>query len=408
MTQDSKRTAIIIGGGVIGVTSAYALARDGWQVSILDTHDRPARGTSLGNGRQLSYGYASALGSPTLLRKLPSLLLGAGDAIRISARGREGYHRWLLRFAAQCSAGAYRRNTLELLELAEQSRQAMEALLDHVHIDFDHRRANKLVILPDKEAREASRPMLEAKRALGLEQRLVSSDEACEIEPALRQSARPFAGAIYMVGDDTGDCGKFSRALLDHLIREYGTEFRGKAPVARVASSGVRARVTLGSGEEIDADLAVIATGAAARELTTPLGHALPVQPMKGYSFTAPLGNAAPLVAISDIPRRLVFTHCGDKMLVAGIAEMGRVDTDVDAQRLSAMIDAARSVLPEAADYSRVSAGWAGLRPMTPNSQPITRMIEPGIAVNTGHGMLGWTLAMGSAQRLAQAVREAF
>ena len=405
MAEGNNRTAIVIGGGVIGVTSAYTLARDGWQVRLLEAREAPARGTSLGNGRQLSYGYASALGSPALLRKMPSLLLGSGDAFRMTLSGREGYHRWLVRFARQCTSAAQRRNTLALIDLAEVSRQAMEHLLEQHEIDFAHERAGKLVILPDAQAVEAARPMLGVKQAAGLDQRLISAEEACEIEPALEQAPQGFAGAVYDSGDDTGDCARFSEGLLAHLQREYGVEFRARTPVGRIASVNGGARVTLENGEVLESDLAVVATGPEARELLSPLGFAAPIQPMKGYSFTAPLGNAAPRVAVSDLGRRLVFTHCGDRMLVAGIAEMGMVDTSVDPQRLAAMIAAARAALPEAAVYDEADGGWAGLRPMTPDSQPITRMVSPGIAVNVGHGMLGWTLAMGSAERLSAVVR---
>ena len=139
-------------------------------------------------------------------------------------------------------------------------------------------------------------------------------------------------------------------------------------------------------------------------QLLAPLGHSLPITPMKGYSFTAPIGNAPPEVSITDSRRRIVFTRSSDRMLVAGIAEIGTLDTRVDPVRLASMKQAARQSLPEAADFTKTDAGWAGFRPMTPNSQPIIRQLERGIAVNAGHGMLGWTLAMGSAERLSRAV----
>jgi len=401
------RTAIVIGGGVVGVTSAHALARDGWSVRILDRCERPAEGASQGNGGQLSYGYASAGGTPALLRQMPGLLFGAGDAFRMSLLGRDGYWRWLARFVRECLPAASRRNTLALVQLAEESRAAMEHLLSQHPIEFGLERAGKLVILPDDPAVRAARNSVEAKRAAGVDLKVINAKEACEVEPALRTTGAPFAGATYIPGDNSGDCARFCEGLLGYSQAEYGTEFRAGVSVERIESKRVGALVTLDGGEVLECDLAVVATGEAARELLAPLGHAIPIQPMKGYSFTAPLGQHAPLVAISDIDRRLVFTHRGDRMLVAGIAELGRVDTRVDQVRLEAMIAAARASLPEAALYDEADGGWAGLRPMTPDSQPITRMLEPNIAVNAGHGMLGWTLAMGSAERLAAAARDA-
>ena len=251
---------------------------------------------------------------------------------------------------------------------------------------------------------EAARSIVAAKVGAGLDQSILSVDEVHEVEPALAHRPDEIAGALYAPGDETGDCHAFSKGLMDHLIRAFDVEFHGGADVRSISRHGHDSLVQTAEGDCLRSDLLVVANGHAANELLSPHGQHLPIQPMKGYSFTAPLGNAAPLVSVTDNKRRLVFTHCGDRMLVAGIAELGRVDRTVDPERLAAMVASAREALPEAAIYSEADSGWAGLRPMTPNSQPIIGMIEPGIAVNVGHGMLGWTLAMGSAERLSEAV----
>lgn len=399
------RSAIVVGGGVIGVSSAYTLAREGWSVRLLDSADKVAKGASWGNGRQLSYSHTNALASPAILGQIPGLLLGQNEAFRMSVCGHRGYFAWLLRFLTQATPSAYKRNTLAVLDLADRSRQAMAALLEHAPIEFGHQASGKLVLLHDPKELEAVRPMLEAKRAAGLDQHLIGPEELIEREPAIAHSPDAVAGALYAPDDATGNCNAFSTSLLAHAQRTYGVEFHGETKVHAVARRGRETLVEIDTGETLSADLVVIANGHAANDLLAPLGHRMAIQPMKGYSFTTPLGNAAPLVSVTDAKRRIVFTHCGDRMLVAGIAEMGRVNARVDKHRLATMIASAKASLPEAAVYTEADEGWAGMRPMTPNSQPIIGMLEQGIAVNAGHGMLGWTLAMGSAERLAEQVQ---
>lgn len=400
--MDRTRKAIIVGAGAIGVTSAYTLARDGWQVRIIDSNPKPAMGASFGNGRQLSYSHTNALASSQILGQIPRLLARCDDAFRMGVFGSSGYYRWIAKFLANCTTPAYHKNTLQVLALAQESQRAMGDLLDRHPIDFEHHTTGKLVILRTEKEVRAARQIVAAKQETGLLQKILNRDEATNLEPALAGSSENIAGAIYAPNDATGDCHRFSVELLDILQCHYGVSYSGGISVKRIGNS----RVVLSNEKTLTADLVVVANGHRARQLLAPIGHSVPIQPMKGYSFTAPVGYAAPTVSITDSKRRIVFTNLGDRMLVAGIAEMGNVDTSVDTNRLRSMISAARASLPEAAVYDEADAGWAGLRPLTPNSQPITRMLAPGLAVNTGHGMLGWTLAMGSAERLARAVRE--
>ena len=399
------KTAIVIGGGIIGVTGAYALARDGWRVQVLDAMPDVGLGASFGNGRQLSYSHTNALASPSLLPQLPRLALGCDDAFRINPRLDPAFASWVVQFLRQCTSGQHRRNTLDALRLAEESRRAMERFLEQHPVEFDRRQTGKLVLLRGERALADAQASVEAKRAHGLDQRLLKPEEAFDVEPALRNSADPIDGAIHTPSDESGDCRRFAQELIALAKEEYAVEFLPNSAVAGLERRGQSSVVTLASGDELDAQLVVVSCGHGSNSLLAPLGLRLPIEAMKGYSFTAPLGNAAPIASVTDSQRRLVFTHLGDRMLVAGIAEMGRVSNEVEPDRLASMIAAARASLPEAAVYSEASPGWVGMRPMTPNSLPITRMLAPGIAANTGHGMLGWTMAMGSAERLAKAVR---
>ncbi|WFL76418.1 FAD-dependent oxidoreductase [Altererythrobacter arenosus] len=398
------RTALIIGGGIIGVTSAYTLARDGWQVRLVEREAEIALGASWGNGRQLSYSHTNALANPGILSQLPGLLLGCDDAFRLSLRPEPHYLLWLLRLLGNSSGSAYRQNTLETLALAEQSRSAMNALLARHPIEFDRRKVGKLVLLRGEKEVRAAREIMELKRAAGLRQFLLSADEARAIEPALAQSTDPITAALHAPDDETGDCNAFARALWKLTAREFGAKLALRRQVLAIGRGKTESRVHLDNGDVLSAQQVVVANGHCAARLLRPLGYNLPIEPMKGYSFTAPIGNAPPCVSITDSKRRIVFTNIGTRMLVAGIAELGRHDREVAPDRLDTMIDAARASLPEAAVYSECDQGWAGFRPLTPNSQPLIRQLERGIAVNGGHGMLGWTLAMGSAERLSKLV----
>ena len=401
------RSALIIGGGIVGIASAFALAQDGWRVRIVDARTGIAEGASLGNGRQLSYSHTNALASTAMLAQIPRLLMGYDDAFRLDPRADSGFARWVLEFLANCTSSANRRNTLDTLQLAAQSRAVMARTLARFPIPFDHKVAGKLVLLHGDAELQSARRSMEMKREAGLVQQLLTPSEALAIEPALEHVDEEFAGALYSPGDETGDCHAFARGLFETGQREFGMQFRGRATVKSLARHKGQPIIHLDDGEELKSDLVVLANGHRVNTLLKTLDYWLPIEPMKGYSFTAPVGKAAPLVSITDQKRRIVFTNLGDRVLVAGIAEMGRMDSAVSPVRLQTMINAARASMPEAALYDSSDNGWAGFRPMTPNSQPIIRMLEPGIAVNAGQGMLGWTLAMGSSERLAKVVRQA-
>jgi D-amino-acid dehydrogenase len=403
----NQRSAIVVGGGIIGATSAYALARRGWRVQLIDREAQAAQGASLGNGRQLSYSHTNALASPAILREIPRLVLGCDEAFKLRLKVDRAFLSWILQFLGNCTSAANRKNTLETLELADRSRAAMEQLLEQHPIEFERRQTGKLVLLRSQAELNAARASLEMKRLAGLVQAMLSYQEACFLEPALEQAREIFLGALYAPDDETGNCAEFARNLIALCEEQFGVEFHTLSRVIGVDRKCGRSVVVLDSGEERQADLVVMANGHAINQFLEPLGHRLPIQPMKGYSFTAPVGNWAPRVSVTDQRRRIVFTSLGDRVLVAGIAELGTSDTRVDQLRLQSVIAAARASLPEAAVYSEADSGWAGLRPMTPNSRPITCMLEPGIAVNAGHGMLGWTLAMGSAEKLCEVVESA-
>jgi D-amino-acid dehydrogenase len=393
----------VAGAGVVGVATAYALARRGLSVVLVDRAPHPAMGASFANGAQLSYAYSDALGSPSLLKKLPALALGADPAFRVKAALDPHLIAWGLRFLHNSSAGAHQRNTLETLALGLESQQALHALLARHPLEFGFADAGKMHLYYDTAALAAAAEMVALKAAHGATQHILTAAEARLLEPAL-SGVKALAGVVYSPGDEVGDPHRFSQELTGVLSEVYGVRMAFGFDVARAELGSDEATLTARDGQRIRARTLVVALGAEAPRFLRRLGVRVPILPMKGYSFTAPTGSAAPQVSITDTQRKIVFCRLSGQMRVAGVAELGNRDLAVDPRRSEWLLDAARASLPEAADYDSSSTAWTGLRPMTPTSTPIITRPRQRLVLNVGHGMLGWTLSMGAAERAAELV----
>lgn len=397
-----RKSAIVIGAGVVGVATAYALARRGVRVTLTDRHAGPGYGTSFANGAQLSYVYTDALASPRLLKDIPRLALGLDPAFRLRLSLDPAFLSWIAQFLGNCTASRFRANTLSALKLGLESRAAMAALMERHDLSFGHDVKGKIQVYRSPAAFEAACGVMALKREEGVEQLALSPDEAAALEPALAQGRAGIVGVIYTPAEAVGDAFRFTQSLHQVLEVEYGVNSHFGFNVERIALVHQGAQVIARSGETLTADMAVVCTGAQAARLLGPHGIRATVWPMKGYSFTAPLGGNPPQVSITDTSRRVVFTRLGEQIRVAGFAELGVRSADVPMGRMEDLLKAARSALPDAADYDRAEQHWAGLRPMTPDSLPRIGHPHPALAYNVGHGMLGWTMALGTAERLAQ------
>ncbi|MEM7781456.1 MAG: FAD-dependent oxidoreductase [Pseudomonadota bacterium] len=395
-----QRSAIIIGAGVVGVCSAYALAKRGWQVTLLDSEEGPALGTSHANGAQLSYSYTEALGSPATLAAMPRLLL-RDEGVSFNLSLRPAYLLWLAEFLRNCTDARFRRNTLDVFHLAQQSRAAMDAFCTQHELDFAHRVAGKIHLLYSDRDINRAQKVRALKAEAGCEQHILRREELTQLDPALAGLDRDVIAAISTPSEVVGDAFQFCAGLTAILIRDYGVETQFGATVTSLIQRKDRAEITLEGGEILGADLAVVACGTGSNSLLAPLGLAERIEPMKGYSFEVPLISTSPSISVTDGKRRIVFTNLGDRMRIAGIAQLGNANREIDQSRIEQMIESARACMPEGGDYEAAGQFWSGIRPATPHSQPIIRRASKHIAVNAGHGALGWTLAMGSGERLA-------
>lgn len=394
----------VIGAGVVGVSSTYLLARAGHKVTLIDAEMAPGRGASAANAGQLSWAYGDAMASPALLRHLPAIVAHRDPAFRVRLRLDADFLLWGLRFLANAPARRWWKNTSAILQLAEESRREMAMLLAETDLSFDYRVAGKLHLYPDGPSLAVARPTVERKRQMGLDQCMLSRAEAEIVEPALRTYQGEIAGAVYTPDDALGDAAAFCRQLTDVMVRRSAVSAAfGRRVVGFERHTGRLSAVRFADCEPLSVDAAVVTAGPLIRTLTAALPEARAIQPVAGYSLTVPWTQGAPRVSLTDVKRKLAFATIGDRFRVAGLADIVAPGSGFASDRFATLRETACAVLPDCFGQAESAQPWSGERPMTPASHPViaaSRKI-PGVYVNAGHGMLGWTLALGSARRLA-------
>ena len=388
---------IVIGGGVVGLASAWWLLEAGHEVTLLERAPDVGSGASYGNGGQLSYRYVAPLADAGIPLKAFKWLFQADGPLRFRPEADLRQYRWLASFLAHCRADVNRRTTAKLLELGELSRRAMASLSLVVPPErFGWRDAGKLVVFRTRAAFDvaASKP--------GAAQ-IWSPEECTAHEPALGAAQHLLAGGIYNPGEAVADCHAFCVALAERLGEH--PRFRGVVNSTALGLRAERGRITGIDtvGGMLTADAYVLAAGIQSRTLADTVGIYLPLYPLKGYSLSAPIrqDDIAPEISVTDFERKVLYARIGDRLRVAAMVDMVGEDLSLDAKRVAGLTRLVRETMPRAADYSQVSA-WAGLRPATPGSAPIIGATRyDNLWLNVGHGPLGFTFACGSAAVLA-------
>lgn len=391
---------IVIGGGITGVTSAYALARQGHQVTLIERHRYAGMETSHANGGQLSASNAETWTHPSTLVKGLKWMFKADAPLLVNPR--PSWHKlsWFAEFIA--AIPKYRHNTVATARLAIEARDHLFSWAQAEGVDFDLKQKGILHIYRDRagfeHAREVSRLLAEG----GLPRRAVTPDEMRAIEPTLQGE---YHGGWYTESDSTGDIHKFTHGLSLACVR-HGVRLLNGQQVARVRSTGTAAQVTLASGEVLGADAVVVCAGVHSRALAAQLGDRLNVYPVKGYSITVMLQDAtsqaaAPQVSLLDDETKLVTSRLGaDRFRVAGTAEFNGFNLDIRADRIRPLVDWVNQCFPGVS--TRRVEPWAGLRPMMPDMMPrVGPGRAPNVFYNTGHGHLGWTLSAVTAHQLS-------
>lgn len=400
---------LVLGGGVIGITTAWFLARDGHEVTVVEGERGVALGTSYANGALIHTSLVEPWNEPGIALKLLQWI-GRDDAPAVLRPAAiPGMFGWGMAFLRNATAARHRRHTLVNLRLALLSARSLKEVRREAATEHDQREGGILKVLREPAALDSG--IAHAKMLAGegdLPFRVLDRSAVLALEPALAEGGDAIAGGILFPEDESGDCHLFTRRLAEAFEGAGGTLLLGSA-VERIEAEGDRVRGVIAGGARLDADAYVLAAGWSSPALGRGLSLRLPVNPVKGYSITAPKGgwNEAPQIAVVDETLRIGIVPLGERLRLAGSAEFAGADLSLNRRRSDYIWQTALKVYPALARHVDLDAleRWVGLRPMTPDGPPIlgpTRYRN--LLLNTGHGHLGWTFACGSAQVIAALV----
>ncbi|MFC3676365.1 D-amino acid dehydrogenase [Ferrovibrio xuzhouensis] len=395
---------IVVGAGVVGMTTAWFLHRAGHRVTVIDAASGPGLGTSRANGAQLSYSYVAPLAAPEVLPALPKYLFDRNSPMRFRPALDPEQWRWGLEFLLACTAGRAAATTRALLALAFHSRAQVHEAVAEGGLDFAYSRTGKLVVYSDDAGLEGAKRQMEFQRTLGCEQEVLDRAGCLAIEPAVEQFGPRIVGGIYTPSEEAGDCHLFCIALEGKLkAGNNPAEFRYGLPAERLVRDGSRIRGVATRDGMIEGDAVVLAAGMGARRLAAGLGIRLPIYPLKGYSLSLQVTDPAkvPQVSVTDSDRKIVYARLGNMLRAAGVADLVGEDLTLDPARLGQVERETREAFGAGVDFSDPQP-WCGLRPATPTGLPILgRTRYDNLLLNCGHGALGFTLSMGAAQLVA-------
>lgn len=388
---------VVLGAGLIGVSTAYHLLRGGHEVVVIDRQPEAGLETSFANGGQVSASHATPWANPQTPLKLLSWL-GRKDApLAFGFSFDPALWEFLFRFLWNCRAGRSQDNAAKVVSLALYSRQLHHEIRSETGIEFDAQDRGILHIYRSEREMERAVETAERFRRLGMELEDLNAGACIDLEPALESQAGKLAGGIYSPGDLSGDAHVFTQRLARYCA-EHGVTFDMENTVSRLAHMGDRITGVMTSRGLVTGDCYVMALASYSPLMLRPLGIRVPIYPAKGYSATVPVTNTnrAPVVSITDDDRKIVLSRLGDKLRIAGTAEFDRYNDEIDEVRAGSVLDGGAALFPGALDLPKAEF-WAGLRPLTPDGVPVIGSTRySNLVLNTGHGTLGWTLACAS------------
>jgi D-amino-acid dehydrogenase len=392
----------VIGGGVVGVCTAYFLAQAGHEVVVIERYGNVAQESSFGNAGLIAPAYAGPWAAPDMPKNLLSYLLKPEAPVLLKPNIDPALWRWIRMWVSECTLERYRINKSRMQRIAFYSHAIHQQLREHYALDYEQ---NKGVLQLFRNQRELqlAQPALDALAENDVEHRLVDADAARLIEPALSFHT-PLAAALYLPQDESGNCALFTRQM-KAIAQSIGVEFHFNSTVEAIIR--VDNRITMRIGERtFDADAVVVAAGIESAGLLEPLGIQLPLYPVKSYSATAAIKNfdQAPQAALIDETYRVAITRMGTRIRIAGTAELGSRSPDLRESALRTLVKVGDDWLPDAANYNTATF-WSGYRSMLPDGAPLLGATAvKNVFINIGHGSAGWTMAAGSGMVLADIV----
>ena len=396
---------LVLGSGVIGVASAYQLALAGHDVTVVDRQPAAALETSYGNAGEISPGYSSPWAGPGVPMKAIKWLLMHHRPLVVRPHLDLGMVRWGLSMLRNCTAARYELNKGRMVRLAEYSRDCMKALRAETGIRYDERMQGTLQLFRTQAQLDGSAADVAILQRYGVGFELLDRNGCIRHEPALAAVRDKFLGGLLLPGDETGDCFKFTQNLAALAVAK-GVQFRYGTRIQRLLLSGQQVNGVVTDAGTLKADAYLVALGSYSPLLLKPTGIRIPVYPVKGYSITVPILDAAgaPESTVMDESHKVAVTRLGDRIRVGGTAELAGYTLKLHDARRQTLEHVVTDLFPRGGDVSRAEF-WCGLRPMTPDGTPVvgaTRL--PNLFLATGHGTLGWTMAAGTGRVMADVI----
>ncbi|MGQ7936877.1 D-amino acid dehydrogenase [Paraburkholderia sp. D1E] len=392
---------VVLGSGVVGVTSAYYLARAGHEVTVIDREAGPALETSFANAGQISPGYASPWAAPGVPLKAVKWMFQKHAPLAIRLDGTQFQLQWMWQMLQNCTSSRYAVNKGRMVRLAEYSRDCLQALRAETGIQYEGRAGGTLQVFRTQQQFDGAAKDIAVLQEANVPYELLSPAELAQAEPALAAVSHKLTGGLRLPGDETGDCQMFTTRLAA-LAEQLGVKFRYNTPIDALAMAGDRIAGVQCGDELVRADSFVVALGSYSTKFLSGLVK-IPVYPLKGYSITAPIVNeaSAPISTVLDETYKIAITRFDDRIRVGGMAEIVGFDKSLREARRETLELCVNDLFPGGGDTSKATF-WTGLRPMTPDGTPIVgRTPVSNLFLNTGHGTLGWTMSCGSGQLLA-------
>ncbi|AKG10679.1 D-amino acid dehydrogenase [Moraxella bovoculi] len=396
--------AIVLGGGVIGVTSAYYLAKLGVDVTVIERQNDVAEETSFGNADQISPGYSTPWAAPGIPLKAAKWLLQKHSPFAISPDGSLWQAQWVAKMFANCNADRYALNKERMMRVAEYSRDCLQNLRQETGIQYEDRTKGTLQLFRKQAQLDVVGRDIEVLKECGVAYELLGRDELARVEPALAHAKDKLVGGLRLPNDETGDCNLFTKRLAA-LAKDLGVKFLFNKTVQQIQHDGNAITGVLADGELLRTDHYVLAFGSYSRDIAKPLGLNLPVYPVKGYSLTVPIidPDNAPVSTVLDETFKIAITRFDDRIRVGGMAELSGFNLKLNHAR-RATLEMVTHDLFTGGDLPNATF-WTGLRPMTPDGTPIIGETKfNNLFINTGHGTLGWTMACGSGKLIADII----
>jgi D-amino-acid dehydrogenase len=410
--SSSRPDVIVLGAGIVGISTAYYLNKQGFDVTVVDRLPGAGLETSYANGGQVSVSHAEPWANPSAPLKVLKWLGRDDSPLLFRPRFDPQQWAWLAGWLVECLPSRSRANTVKILELALASRACIQDIRAAEGFPYDHKAKGILHFYRDQKEFDAAVPVAEMMRAYGCDREVIDRKRVVELEPAFAPVADRIVGATYTATDESGDAQAFTAGLAD-VCRRNGVTFRWNTEATGISAEGGRFAsvevkdLATARYERLPAAAVVVSLAAWSPRIVRPLGIHLNIYPAKGYSVTIPVAGhtGAPQVSLTDDEYKLVYSRLGDRLRVAGTAELSGYDRNLNPVRAQAILDNVRDLFPEAGDFD-AAAVWTGLRPTTPSNVPyLGRSKVAGLYLNTGHGTLGWTMGPGSGARVAEIIR---